>query len=230
MNKQTKHPPKKNKLLCVACFLGPPSSGKGTAAKLISKEFGFPIITPGDIYKVLREEDSETGRLVKESLKDGGYCPDYLTNQIMLTESQRLAGEGARGVLMDGYPRSLVQLEFLRENWDVGLYLHTESPYKVLEKFVINRVECPDCGRVQSLIKPEGLCACQRISGWKQRWDDTALLFPKRYDTYQALTFPVIEKVCSLPEYTRYDFLMDESAWPQMEERVKKLLENRGLK
>ncbi len=61
------------KLSCDFCLLGPPASGKGTIGSFLSHKYLKTIITPGDIYRRLREEDSELGHLVKDALKEGGY-------------------------------------------------------------------------------------------------------------------------------------------------------------
>ena len=116
------------KLHCTFCLLGPPSSGKGTIGALLKNEYQSEIITPGDIYRRLREEDSELGTLVRESLKDGGYCPDYLTNQIILTESKKLNDSNVK-ITLDGYPRTVIQLEYLLENFDVKYFIHLNASF-----------------------------------------------------------------------------------------------------
>jgi adenylate kinase len=203
------------KILFAVCLIGPPSSGKGTLARKMSSRWGVPVVTPGDIYKDLRERDTEMGRIVRESLAGGGLCPDSLTNRIMLEESDRLAAEGRDCVILDGYPRTLEQYRFLIKNFFVASFVHLESPYGVLESMALNRVQCPDCGLVGSLLRPEALCACQPKTGWKRRFDDTAEMFPSRIATYGELTQPIIDAVSDDYRYLKFDSLAEPDEEPQ---------------
>ena len=187
------------------CLLGPPASGKGTTARLISSLWSLPIICPGDIYKELREQDTELGRRVREALKDGGYCPNELTNQIMTEETQsRLAG-GARGVLLDGFPRNAEQLGFLDSRYRVGMYLHLTSDYDTLLRAALGRRECPECHHISNEALATARCDCD--TSVMIRWDDTPKMYQKRWATYQRLTQPIIDAVSSRPNYVKMDVL-----------------------
>ena len=64
-------------------FLGPPASGKGTTASYLENQYNIKSVSPGNIFKKIRNENSELSKLVIESTKDGGLCPDWLTNEIV---------------------------------------------------------------------------------------------------------------------------------------------------
>ena len=52
-------------LHCKFCLFGPPASGKGTIGVFLKDKFECEIVTPGDIYRKLRDEDSELGQTVQ---------------------------------------------------------------------------------------------------------------------------------------------------------------------
>jgi len=94
-------------------ILGPPGAGKGTQAALIAEQRGIPAISTGDIFRANIKNETELGRQVKEILATGGYVTDEITNAIVrdrLTQS-----DAAAGFLLDGYPRTLGQVEALDE-------------------------------------------------------------------------------------------------------------------
>jgi adenylate kinase len=198
-------------------LIGPPAMGKGTAATFLSERYNVPIVTPGNIYARIREEDSEQGQQVRDALKDGGLCPDWMTNALV---AHAVLG-GVRRAILDGYPRSLAQLEYLQNNYDVGGYLHIESDYNRGVEASESRRQCPVCDRVFTLRVPESACACTSPSEWKVRWDDTPDLYQKRWNTYQEQSAPVVERISSLVNYFRVDLLAE--GWPAFE----RLLETR---
>ncbi len=92
-------------------ILGPPGSGKGTQGAMLSEEYGIPAIATGDIFRHNIKTGTELGLKVKAIVDAGDYVPNELTNELVrgrLTEEDALDG-----FLLDGYPRTLDQVEFL---------------------------------------------------------------------------------------------------------------------
>src|SRR5690554_4760576 len=92
-------------------IVGPPGAGKGTQAARLSERFGIPTISTGDIFRSNIANQTELGVKVKEIVDSGDYVPDELTNALVadrLTEDDALVG-----FLLDGYPRTTDQVEFL---------------------------------------------------------------------------------------------------------------------
>jgi adenylate kinase len=92
-------------------ILGPPGAGKGTQASRIAEHFGIPAISTGDIFRANIKHETELGLQVKEILASGGYVSDEITNAIV--EDRLGQDDCARGFLLDGYPRTLAQVEAL---------------------------------------------------------------------------------------------------------------------
>lgn len=88
-------------------MIGPPGSGKGTQAKLLSQRMNLVHVSTGDILRDAVKHDTEEGRRAKPFLEAGQLVPDDLVNEIIAT---RFSGEGKpRHFIMDGYPRTLAQ-------------------------------------------------------------------------------------------------------------------------
>ncbi|AGW42297.1 adenylate kinase [Leifsonia xyli subsp. cynodontis DSM 46306] len=94
-------------------IVGPPGSGKGTQASLITSGYGIPDISTGDIFRANIKNETELGKQVKAIVDAGDYVPDSLTNELV---TGRLAEDDAKGgFLLDGYPRTLEQVKYLDE-------------------------------------------------------------------------------------------------------------------
>lgn len=202
------------------CFLGAPASGKGTMASKLQKSFGHPSVSPGLIFKNIKDQDSETAELVRESTKDGGLCPTWLTNQIVMEESKKLIENGAKYITLDGFPRRVDQLEYVLENFEVKYFLYCNTHYQTLKKMVLNRRSCKICKNVFSLIDlPENCgpnCDIANPETWEKRWDDTPELFEKRYKVYKNETFPVILATKNLNNFIEFDLIKDNEAFDKI--------------
>lgn len=94
-------------------IVGPPGAGKGTQAARISKSFGVPTISTGDMFRSNIAQNTELGQQVKAILDAGDYVPDTLTNALVKDRLRAADCEG--GFLLDGYPRTTDQVTFLDE-------------------------------------------------------------------------------------------------------------------
>ncbi|WP_343074800.1 adenylate kinase [Phytoactinopolyspora alkaliphila] len=92
-------------------IMGPPGAGKGTQAVLVAEYFGVPAISTGDIFRANVSEGTPLGVEAQRYMDAGDYVPDEITNDMV---RDRLAQpDTASGFLLDGYPRTLSQVEFL---------------------------------------------------------------------------------------------------------------------
>jgi adenylate kinase len=94
--------------------MGPPGAGKGTQAIKIAEHYGIPAISTGDIFRALQTADTPLARQVRATMESGGYVSDEITNEIV---ADRLAQPDCEsGFLLDGYPRTLQQVQTLDDN------------------------------------------------------------------------------------------------------------------
>jgi adenylate kinase len=92
-------------------IIGPPGAGKGTQAALLAETFGIPAISTGDIFRTNVKNQTELGVKAKAFMDRGEYVPDSLTND--LVRDRLSQSDTARGFLLDGYPRTVDQVQEL---------------------------------------------------------------------------------------------------------------------
>ncbi|MFJ3032920.1 adenylate kinase [Curtobacterium pusillum] len=92
-------------------IVGPPGAGKGTQAGRIAEAFGIPAVSTGDIFRKNVAEGTPLGVQAKAIMDAGDYVPDSLTNELVKSRLNEADAEG--GFLLDGYPRTVGQVEYL---------------------------------------------------------------------------------------------------------------------
>lgn len=92
-------------------LIGPPGAGKGTQATLVAEKFGIPHISTGAIFRANLAQGTALGVEAGSYMERGEYVPDSVTNAMV---RNRLAEpDTADGFLLDGYPRTLAQVDEL---------------------------------------------------------------------------------------------------------------------
>ncbi len=153
-------------------FMGPPGAGKGTQAAVVAEKYGIPAISTGDIFRANVGEGTPLGLEAKRYMDAGEYVPDSVTNNMV---RDRLAQPDAEpGFLLDGYPRTLAQVEELD-----GMLADSGSS---LDAVVVLTVDSEEL--VQRLLKRA------ETSG---RSDDTEEVIRHRQDVYTEQTAPLID-------------------------------------
>ena len=92
-------------------IVGPPGAGKGTQAARIAERFAIPTISTGDIFRANIANETDLGKQVKAIVDAGDYVPDSLTNALVTDRLDE--ADAAGGFLLDGYPRTTDQVEYL---------------------------------------------------------------------------------------------------------------------
>ena len=93
-------------------FFGPPGAGKGTQAKIISDYLNISHLSTGDILRKKTLENDDLALKLKEIMSSGKLVSDEILNSIV---SSRLNYEIEKGFILDGYPRSLTQSNYLND-------------------------------------------------------------------------------------------------------------------
>jgi adenylate kinase len=152
-------------------IMGPPGSGKGTQSARIAERYGIPAVSTGDIFRANMAEGTPLGVEAKKYVDSGGYVPDSVTNGMLRS---RLEEDDARhGFLLDGYPRTLAQVDFL----DEILAAQGAKLDRVIE-LVVDREET--VARLLQRAQDEG------------RTDDTEDVIRKRQQLYADETAPLL--------------------------------------
>jgi adenylate kinase len=157
----------------ILILLGPPGAGKGTQAKLLSVDLGVPHISTGDMFRDHKARGTDIGRQVQAIMDAGGLVTDDITNAMVKDRLSR--PDVAPGFILDGYPRTVGQAEFLDDLLrSLGRTIDRAISYEVAEEMVVERISgrrsCPKCGAVYhvSANPPARAGFCDR--------DDTALV------------------------------------------------------
>jgi adenylate kinase len=153
-------------------IIGAPGAGKGTQAERLSASFGIPAISTGDIFRHNVKNETELGKQAKAFMDRGEYVPDSLTNDLV---RDRLAQSDAQaGFLLDGYPRTLDQVNEL----DDILASHGKS----LDAVVLLTADTDEVVR--------------RLLGRaieQGRADDTEEVIRRRLEVYAEQTAPLVD-------------------------------------
>lgn len=178
-------------------MFGPPGAGKGTQARLLGEALGYPHISTGDILRGALKDQTELGRQAKTYMESGDLVPDDLVDAIV---SDRLKREDCRqGFILDGYPRTIPQAEFLDELFEREgariLTLGIKVENRILLGRLSSRWTCPRCSRTYSEnLAPgtvNGQCSRCRVP-LVQRKDDAGEVIAERLLVYHNTTRPVI--------------------------------------
>ncbi|MBI4018767.1 MAG: adenylate kinase [Candidatus Aenigmarchaeota archaeon] len=167
-------------------LLGPPGSGKGTQASMLSEKYGLPHISMGDLLREEVKNNTDIGKKMKEIMNAGKLVPDELTVGIL---KQRLSkGDSSKGVVLDGFPRNTRQAEMLNEKFDAAILLELDD--RIAIERMSKRRQCRDCGKIYS----EGRKKCGACGGeLYQRDDDKPAAMEKRLEIYHTETKPLID-------------------------------------
>jgi adenylate kinase len=91
----------------VVVLLGAPGAGKGTQAPLLAARLGIPVVATGDLFRAAVRDGTPLGLEARRFMDAGRLVPDAITVRLLL---ERLARpDAARGVILDGFPRTAVQ-------------------------------------------------------------------------------------------------------------------------
>ncbi|MEK9577802.1 MAG: adenylate kinase [Aquiluna sp.] len=186
-------------------LIGPPGAGKGTQAALLAKHFGIPAISTGDIFRENVRNETPLGLEAKAFMDRGEYVPDSLTNALVRDRLNQ--PDAVDGFLLDGYPRTIDQVEELDDILD-------ESDKKL---DVV----------VQLTADSEELL--RRLSGRAEeqgRSDDTPEVIKRRLGVYEEQTAPLIDIYASRSLVAKVNGLGEIA---DVTTRIIEVLDARGL-
>ncbi|NDV59166.1 adenylate kinase [Bacteroides sp. 519] len=153
-------------------IFGAPGSGKGTQSERIVERFGLNHISTGDVLRAEIKNGTELGKLAKSYIDEGQLIPDDLMINILADVLDSF--KDSKGVIFDGFPRTINQAEELKKmlaarGQEITLMLDLNVPEEELVERLINR---------------------GKSSG---RADDNEETIRKRLDVYYSQTCPLID-------------------------------------
>ena len=179
-------------------FLGAPGSGKGTQSEKLNKDCGYQVITTSNLLREYAQSDTGVGRQIKEIMEAGNLVNAELVWRVMSAKIDELSHSG-EGIILDGYPRSIEQLNFLNAGqYDYDHLVYFEISTNILvDRVGGRRVHMPS-GRVYHVeYAPPRVEGKDDITGESlvHRKDDQPEVVKKRMQTYKESTLPIIDVV-----------------------------------
>ncbi len=153
-------------------IFGAPGSGKGTYSDEIVKKYGMGHISTGDVLRAEIKNGSELGKVAQGYISQGQLIPDQLMIDILAKTYD--AQPKGRGVIFDGFPRTIAQAEALKKMLsergdEMGMMIELSVGEDVLMARLLNRA------------KEQG------------RADDNEETIKKRFEVYRSQTAPLAE-------------------------------------
>jgi adenylate kinase len=207
-------------------LLGAPGAGKGTQAKELVKLWGIPQISTGDLLRANVAQGTALGKIAKEIMGRGELVSDSMVNEMVAIRLRE--PDTARGYILDGYPRTLGQANWLdgrlatpttgnhRRGGRGTAQMETlpvvavsiQVNYNQLLRRITGRRICPVCQTIYNIYmnppRKEGFCDVEGAA-LTQRADDTEEVFKERMRAYAALTAPVVEHYRQLGRFAEVD-------------------------
>ncbi len=187
-------------------MLGPPGAGKGTQAQRLARSYGVPKISTGDILREAAGQDTALGEHARGRIDQGHLVSDEVAVEIVRERLSR--HDVAKGFILDGFPRTVVQAEAL-DGTMAGrgalIVLHMVVPVDVLIGRLHSRRICGDCGANADPTAP-GATHCGACGGaLVHRTDDDEQVVRNRLEVYERQTQPLVAFYAASPTLFEID-------------------------
>jgi adenylate kinase len=182
-------------------MVGPPGAGKGTQATLLSKKYGVPTISTGDLFRArVKDPNDPLGKQISEIMKGGNLVPDDITVKMLAERIEQ--ADCKNGFILDGFPRTVAQAQALEKmlkeksvTLDAVIKLDVDDD-KLVER-ISGRFSCGDCneGYHDTFKKPHDPHACDKCGAkdhWKRRPDDNEATVRERLVNYHSYTEKIV--------------------------------------
>ena len=183
----------------VLILLGPPGAGKGTQARMLEEDFGLIQLSTGDLLRAAVAAGTDAGQRARAVMEAGQLVSDDIVLAIL--KDRMTAPDVARGVILDGFPRTDGQAAALdallaTTGQSVTAAISLEVDDEAMVGRVAGRTTCGGCGEGyhDEFKQPAVAGTCDKCGGtaFKRRADDNAETVRERLKAYHAQTAPLI--------------------------------------
>jgi adenylate kinase len=176
-------------------LLGPPGAGKGTQAAFITKRYGIPQISTGDMLRAAVKAGTPLGIAAKKVMDSGGLVSDDII--INLVKERLTQPDCTAGYLFDGFPRTIPQAQAMK---DAGVTLDavveiTVPDTDIIERMSGRRVHVASGRTYHIKFNPPKAEGKDDVTGEPliQRDDDLEATVRKRLEVYHSQTKPLVD-------------------------------------
>jgi adenylate kinase len=175
-------------------IMGVQGCGKGTQAKMLSKDYKLVHISVGDIFRWHIQSHTKLAARIARLTAAGELVPDDIVEEIIRGRLDQ--HDWNFGFILDGFPRNRRQAEFFLESYDIDAVIHIDVADEVVMARVMNRRLCSKCGLDYNLIfhRPVSDDTCDVCGGSLiARADDNKEAVASRLHDYHAKTAPILD-------------------------------------
>lgn len=196
----------------IIVLLGPPGSGKGTQAKRLVAERGWPQLSTGDMLRAGIQKGTQLGLEAKTYMERGSLVPDSVV--VGLIQERIQASDCANGFILDGFPRTIPQAESLDDMLAaLGKKVDSAVLFEIPDEELVSRLSgrrtCLKCGAMYHVVsaqpKRAGVCDHCGATDLVQRDDDHVEVIRKRLAVYHSQTAPVAEFYARVKKLQKID-------------------------
>ena len=178
----------------ILVLLGPPGSGKGTYASILTGRLGIPHVSTGDLVREEVKAGTEVGKMIEEYNRRGELVPDGTILELLKKRVSK--PDCSKGFILDGFPRTLKQAEALEGMAKVDAVVNLDVPDEVIVDRLSSRLICRNCGAIynEKTLKPKRPGVCDKCGGpLYKREDDKPDVVKERLKVYREKTKPLID-------------------------------------
>ena len=176
-------------------LFGPPGAGKGTQAVRITQTTGLPQVSTGDMLRAAVKNGSKTGLEAKKYMDAGQLVPDSIIIDLIKDRVQE--PDAVKGLMFDGFPRTIPQAEALSKITEVSHVIAINVPDERIVERICGRYSCASCGIVYhdtfNPTKQDGICDECGSNDMKRRADDNEDTVLQRLSAYHEQTSPLAD-------------------------------------
>ncbi len=166
-------------------LIGPQGSGKGTQARLLCRDYDFEHISIGDIFRWNMAHHTKLAARIRRIMNQGLLVPDEIVEEVVRRRLEE--HDWNYGFVLDGFPRTRSQAEYLFENYNLDKAIYLDIPEEIVYQRVMHRAQVG-----------EG-------DGFTKRADDNLETLKVRLREYFEKTVPLLELFESKQMLVRID-------------------------
>jgi len=175
-------------------LIGPQGSGKSTQDQVIADFLGIKVLGAGDVLRDAIEDGGELAKQIEPIVDSGKLVPDEIILELMVNELKK--PDYKPGFLLDGYPRSIIQVGMFEKHYQIDRVFNIEISDEEAIKRISGRRICQDCDEIFHVTHnaPKNKDECDKCGGKLiQRDDDVPEVVKQRLSIYRNTTSKLLD-------------------------------------